>query len=288
MNTIHHTRTIAAAAAVTLLAGLGTAATTATSEAQTAPSPAKAKYAVTATVSDTEPEKGDKVTIRGSVTPGEKGAKVVLQKRYGTKGEWKKTDTDTLNSKGKFKFRDKVGSVRFRQYRVLKPADGSTKAGKSNKLGVTVFGWRDLTSLNPVSSVGTGETGSVTINATAYAQSIVGNKFGNSGSIAYNINRGCKRFEGQAGLSDGSALTASGAITVLGRHDRAVLQQLRPGPVRTAGARRHRRLPDHRRLDLVQHRGDAGGPVRGHHRPRVSAFALQLLSARRTVERCDV
>jgi hypothetical protein len=217
MNTIHSkTRTIAAAAAVTLLAGLGTAATTATSEAQTAPSPAKAKYAVTATVSDAEPEKGDKVTIRGSVTPGEKGAKVVLQKRYGTKGEWKKADTDTLNSKGKFKFRDKVGSVRFRQYRVLKPADGSTKSGKSNKLGVTVFGWRDLTSLNPVSSAGTGETGSVTINATAYAQSIVGNKFGNSGSIAYNINRGCKRLEGQAGLSDSSALTASGAISLLG------------------------------------------------------------------------
>ena len=141
---------------------------------------------------------------------------MVLQKRYGTTGKWKKTDTDTLNSKGKFKFRDKVGSVRFRQYRVLKPADGNTKAGKSNKLGVTVFGWRDLTSLNPVSSLGTGETGSVTINATAYAQSIVGNKFGNSGSIAYNINRGCKRFEGRAGLSDSSALTASGAITVLG------------------------------------------------------------------------
>jgi hypothetical protein len=216
MNTIHHTRTIAAAAAVVLLAGLGTAATTAASEAQTAPSPARVKYTVTAKVSDTEPEQGDKVTIRGSVTLAETGAKVVLQKRYGTSGKWKKTGTDTLNSKGKFKFRDKVGSVRFRQYRVLKPADGRAKAGKSDKLGVTVFGWRDLTSLSPVSSAGTGETGSVNINATAYAQSIVGNKFGNSGSIAYNINRGCKRLEARVGLSDTSALTASGAISLLG------------------------------------------------------------------------
>ena len=220
MNTIPNIRTIAAAAAVTLLAGLGAAATTATSEAQPAPSAANAakaaKYDVVATVSDAEPVQGDKVTIRGTVTPAAKGAQVVLQRRYGTTGKWKKADTDTLNGKGRFKFKQEVDSVRFRQYRVLKAADDKTKAGRSKKLGVTVYGWRDLTSLSPVSATGTGETGSVTINATAYAQSIVGNNFGNSGSIAYNINRECKRFEGRAGLSDSSALTASGGLTVLG------------------------------------------------------------------------
>lgn len=211
------TRTIAAAAAVTLLAGLGTAASTTSSQAQsTAPAPKAARYEVTATVSNAEPLQGDKVTIRGSVTPGKAGAKVVLQKRYGTSGKWKKTDTDTLNSRGKFKFRDKVGSVRFRQYRVLKPADGSTKAGRSKKLGVTVYGWRELTSLSPVAANGTGETSSVTINATAYEQSIIGNSYGNTGSIAYNINRGCKRFEGRVGLSDSSAITATGDVRLSG------------------------------------------------------------------------
>lgn len=216
MNTKH----IAAAAAVTMLAGLGTAATTTTSQAQVAPAAAEAakaaKYEVTATVSSIEPEQGEKIKIRGSVTPGEAGAKVVLEKRYGTSGKWKKADTDTLSRKGKFKFTEKVNSVRFRQYRVRKPADDAVKAGISKKLGVTVYGWRELTSLNPVAADGTFETGSVTINATAYEQSVVGNSTSNSGSIAYNVNRACKRLEGRVGLSDSSALTATGQVTLLG------------------------------------------------------------------------
>ena len=102
-----NTRTIAAAAAVSLLAGLGTAATTATSQAQPAAYAAKAtKFDVTATVSNAEPEQGDKITIRGTVSPAVKGAVVVLQKRYGTGEPWKKAATDTLNGKGKFSFKD--------------------------------------------------------------------------------------------------------------------------------------------------------------------------------------
>jgi hypothetical protein len=221
MTTMTSTRTIAAAAAVTLLAGLGAAATTSSSQAQTAQAPAvtapkAARFAVTATVSDTEPEQGDRIKIRGSVKPARPGDKVVLQKRYGTSGKWKKADTDTLNGKGRFKFTEKVDSVRFRQYRVTKKADGRVKSGRSKKLGVTVYGWRALTSLSPVAANGTGETGSVTINATAYEQSIVGNGWGNTGSIAYNINRGCKRFVGRVGLSDSSAVTATGDIRLSG------------------------------------------------------------------------
>ncbi|GAB3255596.1 hypothetical protein GCM10027448_23740 [Nocardioides dilutus] len=205
---------------MTLLVGLGTAAATTSSAAQTktqTTTAAKAtKYVVTARVSSTEPEQGDKIKIRGSVTPFQPGAKVLLQKRYGTTGKWKKADTDTLNNRGKFKFTDKMGSVRFRQYRVVKPADAHAKSGKSQKLGVTVFGWRYLTSLTPVAATGTGETSSVTINATAYEQSLVGNGTDNSGSIAYNVNRACKRFEGRVGLSDSSALTATGQVTLMG------------------------------------------------------------------------
>jgi hypothetical protein len=210
-----NTRYIAATAVVTLLAGLGTAATTTTSQAQVAPAVAKAaKYEVTATVSRTEPEQGEKITIRGSVAPGENGAEVVLQKRYGTSGKWTKADTDTLNGKGKFKFAEKVDSVRFRQYRVLKPADDKAKSGKSKKLGVTVFGWRNLTSLDPVSASATTEAGSVGINGNSYEQSIVGS-LANSGSIAYNVTRACKSFQSHLGLKDTSALTATGNIKIL-------------------------------------------------------------------------
>ena len=67
-----------------------------------------------------------------------------------------------------------------------------------------------------MTGTGTSETSSVTINAAAYENSIVGNGFGNSGSIAYNVNRGCKRFEGRVGLSDSSAITATGDVKLSG------------------------------------------------------------------------
>ena len=174
------------------------------------------RFEVTAKVSNPEPTLGDKFTIRGEVKPARPGQVVKLQLRFGTSGKWQTTKTDVLNAKSKYKFVAEAISVRFRQYRVVKPAQGATKSGKSAKLGVTVYGWRDLTSLSPVATNGTGETGSVTINATAYEQSIVGNSYANSGSIAYNINRGCKRFEGRVGLSDSSALTATGEVKILG------------------------------------------------------------------------
>ena len=295
------TKTIAAAAAVTLLAGLGTAATTATSQAQaghqgvTAPK-AAAKFEVTATVSSTEPVQGDKIKIKGSVKPGTPGAKVILQKRYGTSGEWKQAGTDTLNSKGRFKFKDKTGSVRFRQYRVVKPAAGDTKAGKSKKLGVTVYGWRNLTSLSPVSATGTGETSTVNINAKAYPESVVGNDWGNSG---------LDRLQHQPRLQDlpGPVRAQRHLRHHRDRRHRAspptplgVRRQLRPDRVGSGDPQRHGRLPDHRRLDLDEHRGHSRGPVRRRHRGRIAAFALQLLRLRRTVGspehlrslRCDV
>jgi hypothetical protein len=90
-TTMTTTKGIAAAAAVTLLAGLGTAVGATSSQAQTnAHTPATASKAagfeVTAKVSNAEPEQGDRIKIRGSVKPARPGSEVVLQKRYGTTG----------------------------------------------------------------------------------------------------------------------------------------------------------------------------------------------------------
>ena len=123
----------------------------------------------------------------------------------------------------------------------------------------------------------------MTINATAYAQSIVGNSFGNSGSIAYNINRGCKRFEGRAGLSDSSALTASGAITVLGDttglySNSFGLAQSAPVALDVTGV--FRITVDWTSSNTEGTPENQSGAIIAD---RISAFALQLLSARRTV-----
>ena len=211
------TRSMAALAACSLVAGLAVATTTTSSQAS-APAGTHDRagntFKVTLTVSNDEPEQFSTIKLKGQVKPLRPGSKVVLQKKGADDDKWRNFDTDVLNNKGKFKFKDKIDTVRFRQYRVVKAAEGGRRAGKSNLVGVTVYGWRDLTSLAPVAATGTGETSSVKINGTDYAQSIQGNNWGNAGSIAYNIDRKCKRFSGRVGLSDSSDITATGAITL--------------------------------------------------------------------------
>lgn len=201
------TRTVAAAAATLLVSGLGVAVAS-------APTQAAGVFTVTARVSETEPEQGDKIKIKGTVSPAKPGSTVLLQKKYSGDKKWKDVGTDKLNAKGKFKFKDQVDSVRFREYRVLKAAEGGRAAGESNKVGVTVFGWRYLTSLGAVSGSGTYETGSVNINAKAYENSIISVSHEDEGSIAYNIDRKCKEFVVRAGLSDSSEITATGNIVL--------------------------------------------------------------------------
>jgi hypothetical protein len=171
------------------------------------------RFTVTAKVSDAEPMKGDKVVLRGEVSPARPGEVVKLQLRYGTSGAWKTTGTDKLNRKSKYKFVDELSTVRFRQYRVVKPADGNRKLGRSPKVGVTVYGWRDLTSLTPAAQTGMFEKKSVTINAIDYPSSLMA-FYGNGGSIDYNLNRGCKTIEGRYGLDDSSASTSTGTVAL--------------------------------------------------------------------------
>lgn len=222
MNPTHtHTRflshSLAAIAASTLVAGLAVAATTTSSQASASAGThdrADRPFKVTATVSNDEPEQGTKIKIKGTVKPLRPGAKVRIEKRYDEDDKWKLAGKAVINKKGKFKFTDEVDSVRHRLYRVVKSAGDNRTKGKSKNLDVTVYGWRYLTSLSPVAATGTGETSSLKINGNAYEQSVQGNAYGNAGSIAYNIDRKCKRFEGRVGLSDTSEITATGTITL--------------------------------------------------------------------------
>ena len=171
------------------------------------------RFDVTATVSNAEPTQGGKVRIRGKVNPARPGLVVKLQRRYGTSGGWKTTDTDELNNRSRYKFVDEVNSVWFRQYRVVKPKSGNRKTGKSPKVGVTVYGWRKLTSLSPAASDAMREVDSVTMNAVDYPDSLRA-WYGDEGSIDYNLNRGCKTIEGRYGIGDISETTATGTVAL--------------------------------------------------------------------------
>jgi hypothetical protein len=213
-----HRKTIAAG--VALAAALSS---TALATADAAPShrhtTAKAgAFKVTISVNKTEPLQGSKVKIKGSVKPAAPGAKVSLQLKYADQKKWKTVATDRLSAQSKYTFKDKLNSVRTRKYRVVKPAGPNRAAGRSKAVKVTVFGWRDLTSLSPATSSGFGEFESgVKMNGVAYPNSL--RSFapfppGSTNSIDYNLNRACKTFRGVAGLDDSSQANGSTTIQI--------------------------------------------------------------------------
>jgi NPCBM/NEW2 domain len=167
-------------------------------------------YQVVAKVNNTQPELNDKVTIRATVRPAAPGAQVTLQVKYQDQKAWKTIGHKRLKATGKVSFKDKAGSVRSRKYRVVKPADSRAGAGSGETAKVTVYGWRTLTSLDPVLSQGLYEAGNANINGISYPSSILGS----TGHIDYNLNRGCKQLDAVYGLSDSSTSGGSTTLTL--------------------------------------------------------------------------
>ena len=129
--------------------------------------------------------------------PSAPGSSVTLQVRYEGRNSWKTIGHALLSSSSRFKFQDRVGSVRERKYRVVKPAGPNRAAGHSPSLKVTVFGWRDLTSLEPATYANLAETTYVDIGGVRYPNSLRSYYFGPQSpnvSIEYNLNRDCKSF----------------------------------------------------------------------------------------------
>src|SRR5262245_4006787 len=130
-------------------------------------------FTVTATVDKSEPIVGHKVKIKGTVAPLAAGATVKLQVRYAGHDKWKNVDTAAMTKASKFKFIEKVTSVRERTYRVVKPAGVHRAAGHSLGAKVTVYGWRDLTTLKPATLQGIGEVKKTFINGLRYDNSVI-------------------------------------------------------------------------------------------------------------------
>lgn len=214
-----HAPTVVAGAAL----ALSLAGTAAVAPAHADPTRAESvtragTFTVTATVKNDEPLVGSKVKIKGTVKPAAPGAEVRLQLRYAGQKKWKTVDHTRLSRASKFKFKDKVTSVRERKYRVVKPAGPNRGAGHSPALEVTVFGWRTLDSLDPAQASGFYEAGSVSINGASYPNSLQTFTFpppAGPTHIDYNLNRDCKAFEGRFGVSDSSSASGSATLSLV-------------------------------------------------------------------------
>ncbi len=211
-----HTKTLALGAV--LATALSSATVLASADAATShharPAARAGAYQVSATVNKTEPLLNSKVKIKGGVSPASPGDLVTLQVKYEDKKAWKTIDQQRLNAGSRFRFKDKVGSVRYRKYRVTKPAGPHRAGGSDTTELVTVFGWRDLTSMTPATGFGMGERDSVTMNAVKYPNSVEWTGGSGPGSLEYNLNRACKAFRGTAGLDDSSPSGSSAVVTL--------------------------------------------------------------------------
>jgi hypothetical protein len=206
-------RTIAAGA--TLAIALSSATALASADAAPTQHASAGAYRVTATVNRTEPLLNSKVKIRATVRPAAPGAVVTLQVKYEDRESWKTIDRGRLSSAGRVTFKDKVGSVRERRYRVVKPAGLDHGAGQGTAPRVTVFGWRDLTSIPPATSSGLIKTDHATINGVSFPNSVESYPVyppGTVSTIDYNLNHDCKAFRGTAGLDDSSPTSGSAVV----------------------------------------------------------------------------
>ena len=172
-------------------------------------------YRVTATVNRTEPLQGSRVKISAQVSPAAPGARVTLQVRYADQQAWKTVAHGRLNGAGKVAFKDKVSTVRERRYRVVKPAGAGRGAGQGTTPRVTVFGWRTLTSLGTVQSLGFAEESTLDINGTAYPDSLSTWPAGPQPfHVDYNLNRDCKQLKATFGADDRSAVSGTTTLSL--------------------------------------------------------------------------
>ena len=172
-----------------------------------------AAYSVTAEVNRTEPLVGSTVKIKGAVTPAAPGAEVRLQVRYAGQ-KWKTVDRTELTRSSRYKFKDEVGTVRERTYRVVKPADRRRAAGQARTEKVTVFGWRSLTSIAPVLRQNVA-TAPATINAVVYADSLRASGAAATGQLDVNLNRDCKQLDAVFGIEDSSPAASTASLSLV-------------------------------------------------------------------------
>ncbi len=217
------TRSIASEAILVLALSSATALATADA-VPSHPATKAGSFRVTATANTTEPLQGDPIKIKGTVKQAAPGAKVTLQVHYVDGRKWKTLDSTTLSNHSKYKFEDKALRVSQRVYRVVKPSSANHAAAHSPKIKVTVYGWRDLTTLSPANVFGFHSPVVVTMNGVAYRHSL--RSFSSysyppwpppypPSTIDYDLNRACKAFRGVVGLDDSSPGDGTAQVSLL-------------------------------------------------------------------------
>lgn len=166
---------------------------------------------------------GTGVTLSGSISPKTSGKAVTIQKYSG--GTWKTIWTVTTGSTGKWSktfIPTSTGAIKFRAATAKK---GSTKAGTSKSVTLTVYSWLQLAELAPTSDSSDryydgGSDLTFTVDGVQAGDDAWVNNdvFGGEGigKTIWNLKEKCIRLRGFAGIDDDNSSTgAIGRLKIL-------------------------------------------------------------------------
>ena len=175
------------------------------------------RYVVLARTSTASVEVGDgAVRIVGRVRPHAAGEKVHLLLRPPGSRRWTRADTDRLDRKGRFVLVDRPTRSGVRSYRVLKPASGGLRAGRSAVVPVEVLGWERLSDLTPWAGCGLQSGVTVPIGGTSYPASLLFTGYGPGACMPYvvhDLDGRCRTLRATYGHVDGA--TYPGAVSTV-------------------------------------------------------------------------
>jgi hypothetical protein len=163
-------------------------------------------YTVTQSVSATNVDVGQSVTVRGHVSPIARGEWAVVQRHVGT--GWTKVARDRINRYGNYRATLPVTEPGDSEYRVLKRHSHGHLRGVSSTFTVSGWRWRALNTLptsgaiTNVSYLASGDLGTTGYPVT-YSPLV---KMGTAGSVSYVLAQKCTKFEGDVGVTPDSTV----------------------------------------------------------------------------------
>lgn len=182
---------------------------------QAAPAERRADaFEVTIAASTDELVLGERVTLKGKVTPKAAGQKVVLQKKIEDR-KWVVERRTRLNERGRYTFKDEPSTAGSRKYRVVKPATRKHAKGVSPSVRVTTYRWIDLAALQPRDYANVYAT-TATIDTVEYPNSLVGwyDPAAEEWFRDYNLARECTTLDATYGMDDTADVDSSVQIDV--------------------------------------------------------------------------
>ncbi len=174
------------------------------------------KYVVVARTATASVEAGSAVRLVGRVRPRAAGERVHLLQRLPGSRRWTRADTDRLDRLGRFVLEDRPAKAGVRSYRVLKPASGGLRAGRSAAVLVEVLGWERLSDLEPWAGCGLQSGVTVPIGGTSYPASLLFTGYGPGACMPYvvhDLGGRCRTLRATYGHVDGA--TYPGAVSTV-------------------------------------------------------------------------